>query len=304
MRVNTCVCTCVHVSACECVCMRACMHGARSPACVPQTLYLAPSQGTSRPGTGSGLWPPLPDPLGPRPVCGVATAPPAPRLGCRMPAGTLAPLCSGLEAARGQEPQPHAEQSRTSPAYVEARSVGCFRAWNHGQGRNVTHSRWQCHRAQGRETGCWTWRFILRTGVAGKTSIAPGAESGWQGGRGCQKGGAGRGWQPRESGSRGQEAGADTASHPATPPCCAPPLGTHRASASDQRGPRLSFCSRAIGKYLLFVFFFFSSDTLIWDVWQKKKPGPHACCPAKMKVQGLVQTITFLKSYLQKEKFP
>lgn len=55
MRVNTCVCTCVHVSACECVCVRACVHGARSPACVPQTLYLAPSQGTSR--RGGGLWP-------------------------------------------------------------------------------------------------------------------------------------------------------------------------------------------------------------------------------------------------------
>lgn len=142
-----------------------------------------------------------------------------------------------------------------------------------GRGRKDQYSSW---------SGEW---------VAGRTWVS-------------EEGGAGREWQPRESGSRGQEAGADTASHPATPPCCAPPLGTHRASASDQRGPRLSFCSRAIGKYLLFVFFFFSSDTLIWDVWQKKKLGPHACCPAKMKVQGLVQTITFLKSYLQKEKFP
>lgn len=199
MRVNTCVCTCVHVSACECVCVPACTESGLQHV-FPKLCTWHPHRGLPDGATGSGLWPPLPDPLGPRPVCGVATAPPA---------QDLSPPLLWVGGGRGQEPQPHAEQSRTSPAYVEARSVRCFRAQNRGQGRNVTHSRWQCHRAQGRETGCWTWRFILRTGVAGKTSIAPGAESGWQGGRGCQKGGgrarvAAPGKRKSGAGSRGR----------------------------------------------------------------------------------------------------
>lgn len=136
-------------------------------------------------------------------------------------------------------------------------------------------------------------QYSSRSGewVAGRTWVSEG-------------GGQGESGSPGKAEVGGRKPGQTP---PATPP---PPRAALRRWGPTEPQPPTNaalVCPSAAGPLestFCSFFFFFSSDTLIWDVWQKKKPGPHACCPAKMKVQGLVQTITFLKSYLQKEKFP
>lgn len=306
MRVNTCVCTCVRVSACECVCVRACVHGARSPACVPQTLYLAPSQGTSR--RGGGLWPlaSFARPSGTPPCLWGCHGAPSPSP--RMPnAGRdLGPPLLWV----GGGPRPGAPAPRRAEPHLPRLRGGQERAMLQSL---EPRSGQECHTfTMAVPQGAGKRNWVLEVEVYSKDGRGRKDQySSWSG-----EWVAGRTWVSEEGGGRARVAapgkrksGAGSRGRHRQPPRHPPAL---RSAAGDPqslslRPTRPSSVLLQPGHWKVpFVrfFFFFSSDTLIWDVWQKKKPRPHACCPAKMKVQGLVQTITFLKSYLQKEKFP
>lgn len=87
------------------------------------------------------------------------------------------------------------------------------------------------------------------------------------------------------------------------PPCHPPALRSAAVNPQSLslRPPRPSSVLLKLG-HLKIPFFPFQYSGLGHLV--KKKPGPHAQCPAQTKTNGPVQAAPLLKSYLQKEKCP